>query len=750
LPKKKTSAAPEAASKKDPHAKREAKRYDNPIASREYIMEQLADGPLYADQIAAAVKIQKNQQEAFHRRLGAMERDGQIVRNRKGSYGLAQKMDMVSGRIIAHRDGFGFLVPDKGGDDVFLPERQMRSLMHGDRVMAAISGTDRKGRREGILVEVLERSVQTLVGRFFSEKGVNFVEPSNKRQVQSVVIPPEGVKGAQSGQIVVVAIREYPYKHRPAVGEILDVLGEHMAAGMEVEIAIRDYQLPHEWPAEVNKEVAPLKRRKQLPQKDLAGREDLRNIPLVTIDGEDSRDFDDAVYCEPHGKGWRLLVAIADVSAYVTPDTALDKAALERGTSVYFPDRVIPMLPEILSNQWCSLNPNVDRLCMVCEVILNKFGGVRKVRFMEAVMRSAARLTYTQVSQFLEHGDKKAVPPDVAAHVQNLFSLYQVLRQRRNKRGAIDFETTETRILYDDNGKIDNIVPTERNEAHKLIEEMMLLANVATAEWLQEREIPFLYRIHEGPTAEKLEQLRSFLAELGQRLYGGDEPQAKHYAALLDKIRARPDARMIQTVLLRSLRLAVYSPDNVGHFGLSYESYAHFTSPIRRYPDLLVHRAIRHCLHGGSADDFKYSNHDMTVLGEHCSMTERRADEATRDAVDWLKCEYMQDKIGESYDGMVTSVTPFGLFVELGGIFVEGLVHVTSLRNDYYHYDPVSHRLTGERGGKVYQLSDKIRVTVTRVNLEERKIDFVLADEEGAENKPKKKKSRRRKGSGKK
>jgi ribonuclease R len=712
----------------DPFAEREAQRYEQPIVSREFIMQHLGEGPLPFDKLAHSLGIGKSQMEAFRRRLGAMERDGQLVRNRKGAYGLPRKMDLISGRVIAHRDGYGFLVSDSGGDDIFMPERQMRSLLHGDRALVSISGIDRRGRREGVLVEVLERRTQELVGRFCYENGVGFVEPTNRRLVQNVVIPADASANARNGQMVVVHIVRYPDKHQPPVGRISEVLGEHMAPGMEVEIAIRDYQLPYTWSEEVLKETAPLKRRKLIPKKDLEGRQDYRDVALVTIDGEDSRDFDDAVYCEPHGKGWRLLVAIADVGAYVRPGSALDSAALERGTSVYFPDRVIPMLPEVLSNEWCSLNPNVDRLCLVCELFINKFGGVRKVAFHQGIMRSAARLTYTQVAALIEKNDASAVPPEVKTHVLNLFNLYQVLKQRREKRGAIDFDTVETRILYDDQGKIANIVPTQRNEAHKLIEEMMLAANVAAAEWLSQHDMPFLYRVHEGPNTEKLTQLRSFLGELGLRLHGKDEPQAKHYAKLLSTIQARPDLHLIQTVMLRSLRLAVYSPDNKGHFGLAYPAYTHFTSPIRRYPDLLVHRAINHILQGKNAANFHYGAHDMPGLGEHCSMTERRADEATRDAVEWLKCEYMLNKVGESYDGFVTGVTPFGLFIELQGIFVEGLVHVTALRNDYYHFDPAHHRLHGERSGRVYQLSDHVRVQVARVDLEQHKIDFILAE----------------------
>ena len=716
---------------KDPYAAREAEKYDDPIVSREFIMDHLAaaDGPLSFEQLARQLKVRKRQLEAFQRRLRAMERDGQVVRTRRGDFGLPAKMDLVKGRLIAHRDGYGFVVPDEGGGDVFLHERQMRSLMHGDRVLVSITGIDRKGRREGSLVDVLERNTHEVVGRFFRERGVGFVEAENRRLHHNIVIPPDESADAESGQIVVARILEHPTKHQPPVGRIVRVLGEHMAPGMEVEIAIRSYQLPHEWPAAVTKETAPLKRRKKIPKKDLEGREDLRDTPLVTIDGEDSRDFDDAVFCEPHGKSWRLLVAIADVSAYVEPGTALDEAAQERGTSVYFPDRVIPMLPEILSNEWCSLNPQVDRLCMVAELFVTKFGGVRKIRFFEGVMRSAARLTYTQVGALLEKGDEQAVPKQVIPHLRHLFELYRLLRQRREKRGAIDFETTETRILFSAERKIEDIVPTQRNEAHKLIEEMMLAANVAAAEWLAQHEMPFLYRVHEGPSQEKLTQLRSFLGELALRLHGGDEPQAKHYAKLLEQIRERPDARLIQTVLLRSLSLAVYTPDNAGHFGLAYESYAHFTSPIRRYPDLLVHRAIRHCLQDKPPAQFRYSFPDMEVLGEHCSMTERRADDATRDAVEWLKCEYMQDKVGETYDGLVTAVTPFGLFVELDGVFVEGLIHITTLPQDYYHFDPVGHRLQGERSGRTFRLSDRVQVQVTRVDLDQRKIDFMLAEE---------------------
>ncbi len=729
-PKKKSTPVIE-----DPHAEREASQYENPIPSREFIMQQLAEaeGPMSFRQLCKVLNLDKEQEDALQRRLRAMEREGQAVRTRRGGYGLPKKMDLIAGRVIAHPDGYGFLVPDSGGDDLFLSEKQMRALMHGDRALVSVAGVDRRGRREGALVEVLERNTTEIVGRLFVGRGYAWVEPSHKRMPQNVLVATDGLNGAEDGQIVVVRVVEPPSKHQPALGKVSEVLGEHMGPGMEIEIAVRDYELPHVWPEDVLQEIGPLKRRKSIPKKMLEGRTDFRDLPLVTIDGEDARDFDDAVYCEPRGKGWRLLVAIADVSAYVTPGSALDREAHRRGNSVYFPDRVIPMLPEVLSNQWCSLNPEVDRLCMVCEMFISHHGGLRKTQFHQGVMRSAARLTYTRVSAALEDGDRAAVPESVLPHLQNLHALYQLLRKRREKRGAIDFETTETRILFGENRKIENIVPTRRNEAHKLIEEMMLAANLATAQWLEQQQMPFLYRIHEGPDAEKLAKLRDFLKELGLRLYGGDEPQAIHYARLLNQIQERPDSHMIQTVLLRSLRMAIYTPENKGHFGLAYDTYTHFTSPIRRYPDLLVHRALRHRLLEKPPENFNYSFSDLQSLGEQCSMTERRADDATRDAVAWLKCEYMRDKVGEVYEGIITAVTSFGLFVELDGIFVEGLVHVSALRNDYYHFDPIGHRLHGERAGKVYRLADKLKVRVVRVSLDDRKIDFTLADEEGEE-----------------
>ena len=721
--------------KQDPYAEREANKYDNPIASREFILSLLEQTgvPMRLEEIAKALQIHnEEQQTALHRRLRAMERDGQILFNRRRQYCLASKIDLITGRVIAHPNGFGFLVPDKGGDDLFLPASEMRALMHGDRAVVREIGQDRRGRREGVLVEILERGVHRVVGRLFIEAGVGFVIADNKRITHDVLIPHEDFHGARHGQIVTVELIEYPNRNRQAIGRVIEILGDHMAPGMEIDIAIRNYDLPQVWSDAVEVEIQNYN--ELVRDQDKHGREDLTQLPLVTIDGEDARDFDDAVFCERKGKGYRLIVAIADVSHYVQPGTALDAEARHRGNSVYFPERVIPMLPEILSNGLCSLNPLVDRLCMACEMDISPTGALKKYRFFPAVMHSHARLTYNKVAAMLVDQDAtlREQYHELLPHLESLYALFKVLLAARNKRGAIDFESTETRIVFGEDRKIERIIPVVRNDAHRLIEECMLMANVAAADYLQSHEIAALYRNHEPPGQEKLTDLREFLGEVGLNLGGGDEPEPKHYAKLLEQVKGRRDAHLIQTVLLRSLRQAMYGAENHGHFGLAFEAYAHFTSPIRRYPDLLVHRAIRHLLSKKKLSQFAYGHSDMETLGDHCSMTERRADEATRDAVDWLKCEYMLDKLGSEFDGIITSVTNFGIFVELSEIYIEGLVHVTALSQDYYHYDPAHHRMIGERTNKIYRLGDPLRVVVARVDLDERKIDFELTDKQPA------------------
>ena len=585
-------------SSRDPHQAREARNYENPIPSREFILETLEDqgAPLKFDELARQLEINEEQKDPLNYRLRAMCRDGQLVQNRRGGYCVVNKADLIAGRVIGHADGFGFLRPDEPGEDLFLSPRQMRSLWHDDRAVVQVTGIDRRGRREGTLVEVIERAHQHVVGRVHVDAGVGFLVPDNKRMTHEVVIPDDQLNGAKEGQMVVVEIIEQPAKYRQPIGRVSEVLGDHMAAGMETDVAIRAHDIPVDWPEEVEREISGLGR--EVPQAAKQDRVDLRKFPLVTIDGADARDFDDAVYCKRTAKGWRLLVCIADVSAYVAPESALDAEGYKRGNSTYFPDRVIPMLPEVLSNGLCSLNPQVDRLCMTAELYIDGEGKIYRSRFMQAVMRSHARLTYDDVGAMLLEGDPDLCQQhaELLPHLHELYNLYQVLHKARAVRGAIDFDTTETRFVFDDKGKLDAIVPTVRHDAHRIIEECMLVANVAAARLLLRNKIPALYRVHERPSAEKLTDLHQFLAELGLQLGGGTEPTALDYARLLESIQERPDAHMIQTVLLRSMMQAVYSSENIGHFGLAFPAYGHFTSPIRRYPDLMVHRAIKHLL----------------------------------------------------------------------------------------------------------------------------------------------------------
>lgn len=712
----------------DPHRRREAKKYFNPIPSREFILETLAEAgvPLTFSEIATTFDIRdEGEGVALQRRLGAMVRDGQLVPNRRDAYCLVNRQDLIAGRVIGHPNGFGFVKPDDSGDDVYLYPRQMRSLFHNDWVVVRIIGQDRRGRLEGSVVEVLERNTQTVVGRFYQESGIGFVVPNNKRLIHHIIIPSDRSANAGQDQIVVAEITDQPTKRTQPVGKILEVIGDHMAPGMETDIAIRTYDLPVQWPEAVETEIAKLE--SEVPATAGEGRVDLRQLPLVTIDGANARDFDDAVYCESKPKGWKLLVCIADVSSYVEPGTALDMEARARGNSVYFPGRVIPMLPEILSNGLCSLNPDVDRLCMACELYVNRSGQVTRSRFFAAVMRSHARFTYDQVADLLGDGDSQLRRhcSELLPHLHALYALYQALHEAREARGTIDFDTTETDFELDDQGRILVIRPLVRNLAHRIIEECMLAANVAAARLFQRQRMPALYRIHETPKQEKLSDLREFLAGLSLHLPGGKRPTAKDYATLLNAVQERPDRHLIQTVLLRSMQQAMYRLENAGHFGLAYPAYTHFTSPIRRYPDLIVHRTIKHVLAGGNAADFDYARPDLRRIGEHCSGTERRADEATRDVEAWLKCEYMERKIGAEFEGTITNVNSFGIFVELDRIYVDGLVHITALDNDFYHFDPVRHRLTGKRTSIVYRLGDRLRVRLAAVNLDERKIDFV-------------------------
>ena len=719
----------------DPQLARELEKYEHPLPSREYILQTLSEHgvPLPTEGLCQLLAVTDAERPAFERRLRAMASAGQMLQNRASAWLIPDKADLIRGRVEGHADGYGFLVPDEAGADLFLSAREMEKVLHGDRAIARQIGVDRRGRPEGKVVEVLARGNTRLVGRVFSEHGIWFVVAENRRISQDILLTPPDKKGPKpvTGQVVMVEIIEQPSRQSQPIGRIVEVLGNYADPGMEIEIALRTHELPHEFGREALLEA------KKLPEavrkSDWAGREDLTGLPLVTIDGETARDFDDAVYCERRGSGtkagYRLVVAIADVSHYVRAGAALDREARERGNSVYFPRRVIPMLPEKISNGLCSLNPEVERLCMVCDMNIAAGGEILDYRFYPAVMHSRARLTYTEVAAALYQDDaaaKQKLAP-VLPHLKNLDALFRVLFKARQVRGAIDFETLETRMVFDPQGKIERIEAVERNEAHRVIEECMLAANVCASDFLKEHGHAALYRVHQGPTAERLLKLRDFLSGFGLQLTGGAEPTAKDYSRLLEQIKDRPDKHLLQTVMLRSLRQAVYSPDNVGHFGLAYESYTHFTSPIRRYPDLLIHRAIKAVLahsHYVPQD----GDNAWEETGMHCSMTERRADEATRDVEAWLKCYYMQDRVGEEFSGSISSVLPFGVFVALDEVFVEGLVHVSELGSDYFHYDEARHQMLGERSGKRYRLADRVRVQLVRADLETKKIDFRLVE----------------------
>jgi ribonuclease R len=683
------------------------------------ILEALngARAPLKPDELAARLHVPRHARREFDRALAQLERAGDVMQNRAGALLVAKRIALVAGRVEGHPDGHGFLVPDEPGSSIFLPPAEMRQLMHGDRAAVRVTGRDARGRAVGEVVEVLERANRRIVGRLHSEHGVLFLMPEDRRIAHDILVPPAEAGKAKPGQVVTVDLVAQPSPHAQPIGRVAEVLGHHADPGMEIEIALRKFDLPHEFSRKALAAAQALPDSAQ--PRDLEGRKDLRALEFVTIDGETAKDFDDAVYArrEQEGgkRGWRLWVAIADVSHYVRHGDALDRDARERGTSVYFPRRVIAMLPEKLSNGVCSLNPNVDRLAMVCEMAITPQGEVARYEFYAGVIRSKARLTYTEVWNRLSSGK---APENLAT----LYELFHALFAERTRRGAIDFDTLETRMVFDARGKIERIVPEKRNDAHRIIEECMLAANVCAGSFLAGRKQPVLYRVHDVPAADKVAALREFLAELGLQLPGGEIPRPKDYARLLERIRKRPDFGLLQTILLRSLKQAVYSPSNVGHFGLAFDAYVHFTSPIRRYPDLLVHRAIKAQLSGR-----QYSEQDWEELGRHCSETERRADEASRDVENWLKCYYMRDHVGGTFSGSITGVVPFGLFVTLDDYFVDGLVHISELGRDYFQFDAARHMLLGERTGKRYRLADRMTVKLVRVDLETRKIDFVPA-----------------------
>lgn len=719
----------------DPFYEREKAKYEQPVASREFILQLLEKKgtPLSFLDICQLVKA-KNETDriAVQRRLRAMEREGQLIFNRQKRYELGQSTTEVTGTVIGHRDGFGFLKRDDGEKDLYISSGQMQELMHGDRVAALVGRKDTRGRLEAKTVTLIEGRSEPIVGRFFMEKGLGIVIPDDTRLNIEIVIPPEHINEARQGNVVVACITQRPRKRISAVGKIIEVLGEHMAPGMEIEMALRNFDIPHEWPERVAREIAHLG--EDVPEAAKRGRIDLRQLPLVTIDGEDARDFDDAVFCEPNDEGgWQLWVAIADVSYYVRPNKALDDEAQNRGNSVYFPEQVVPMLPEVLSNGLCSLNPKVDRLCMVCEMTISAQGKLEDYQFYEAVMNSHARLTYSKVWGILQ-GEPELYKryQEHVPHLQNLYALYKALKKARAQRGAIEFETQETKFIFNANRKIDHIVPVVRNDAHKLIEECMIMANVAAADMLGKHKAEALYRVHDEPNEERLKSFLSYLSEVGiEHQISPDNISPQIFRGVINKIEGRPDQELIQTMLLRSMQQAVYDPDNIGHFGLALEAYAHFTSPIRRYPDLVVHRAIKAIIDEQKQQKSKtggkvYDEDEVAALGEQCSMTERRADDATRDVAEWLKCEFMQQHLGDTFDGVIASVTNFGFFVRISEFHIDGLVHITTLNNDYYRFDETKQYLIGESSGAIFRLGDQVQVKVISVSLEDRKIDFIV------------------------
>lgn len=727
---------------------RKAKQYKHPIPSRNQLIDLLNDAgkPLKVDSIQKAFGLKGQRMRALlAERLNGMVRAGQILENRRGEYCLTAKLDLVTGTISGHRDGFGFVVRDDGEpDDVYLSAREMRPLFDGDRVAIRLTGTDRRGRAEGQLVDVLERGTREIAGQYIRERGIGLVVPDNSRIAHRILVPGGEAGKAQAGDLVVVEILDYPTHIEQATGRIVTVIGKPGEKGIATEIAIHSHAIPFEWPRSVLREIEQFG--KHVPAKAKAGRTDLRDADLLTIDGADARDFDDAVFCEKTGSGWRLLVAIADVSHYVGIGSDLDKEATRRGTSVYFPDRVVPMLPEVLSNGLCSLNPKVDRLCMVCEMRVNGEGKVTRSSFYEAVMRSKARLTYSQVNAFLGGAKRNVVPKAQQSSVRELHRLYRAFAKARARRGAIEIDLPQTRFKLNEEGEIDRIEVVPRNDAHRLIEECMIAANVQAAKFLKRHRIAGLYRVHPRPDPDRFNDLRLYLVSLGLKVAHPDHVEPRHFTSLIEQIRGRPDSAAITMAMLRSLTHAEYTPKNVGHFGLALDAYAHFTSPIRRYPDLLVHRAIRHIVRGGKAGGYDYAPREMERLGSITSAHEKRAEEATRDVEAWLKCQYMEGHLGDEFDGVITGVTNFGLFVQISDLMTDGLVHVTSLANDYYHFDAGSQRLVGERSGKTYSLGEAMRVRVQRVDMETRKIDFRPVDLESgrSRNRPKSGSGKRR------
>jgi len=710
----------------DPDFAEQVKKYQNPVPSRAALLAYLTEQKkiLQLDQIANEIGVtNEDQHEALRRRLNAMINDGSLFINRKRGYGVRDKTDLIKGVVQAHADGFGFLVSPELEKDGFIMPREMRKVMDGDTVLASIQPGVRKNKEGAFIVEILERAHKTLVGKYFHKNGQGIIEPDNKT-IDDIIIPAGSEANANDGDFVTVLINEYPNRHRPALGEIIAVLGQKLDSRLAMELTMAAQNLPHEWPEDFDRVTSYIPT--HVSDEDIDEEVvDIRHLPLVTIDGEDARDFDDAVYAEKNDKGWRLIVAIADVSKYVPPNSELDIEAYKRGTSVYFPGKVIPMLPLEISNGICSLNPQVDRMCMVCDMLISKQGEIKKHRFYRAVMHSHARITYKQCWEFIDKGIKQDKwHKKVAPAIETMNSLYQAMNQEKSKRGAITFNSTDVFITIDSEGQVSGIHPYTRNDAHKLIEAFMIAANICAAKFVSKHKIPAAYRVHDTPPPRKLTDLKAFLQSLGIKPNFSDPVQPKDFERIIEQIQGRDDVSLIESVLLRSQALASYEAENGGHFGLALDYYAHFTSPIRRYPDLMIHRAIDYIIKSKKPKRYIYSQQKAIEMCVQCSLTERRAETASRDVDARLKCMYMEQFIGDEMIGTVSGVTHFGVFVTLDNIMVDGLIHVTSLPNDYYQHNPIQHKLVGERSGHVFQLADKVKISVAAVSLDDRKIDF--------------------------
>lgn len=685
----------------------------------ERVFQQLRQGgqPMSFRALCAALEItEKSDKRQLTGVLEALANEGRVLVNRHGDYGVVEQMDLLRGVVLGHRDGYGFLKTERPGPDWFLPPRQMARVFPGDRVLARPGGHDRRGREKASIVEVLERNTEALAGRLKIDAGISYLVPENPQISQQVLIPPDQRNGANNGDIVQVRITRQPERDAQPLATVERVLGDELDVATRIDVAITDFGLPREFPAAVLREVENLPR----PSLDKHGR-DMREIPFVTIDGADAKDFDDAVFARRTPKGWRLWVAIADVSRYVRPGTALDREAQARATSVYFPGRVIPMLPPVLSDDLCSLRPDEDRYALIAELVISAEGQLRSSRFYPGLIRSRARLIYDDVAAELDAPDSRH--PHINT-LRTLSSLFEALHAARQVRGALDFEGREVFFDIGNDGHLRAIRPVTRNRAHRLIEECMIMANVAAARFLRNRKLQALNRVHPPPPADALDDFRKFLAEWGLKLGGRNKPRPKHYQAVLDSVAGKPEAVLVQGALLRTLSQAVYSPDTDGHFGLALDDYAHFTSPIRRYPDLNVHRTIKWALKEGAGAVEPDDGEALQVLGVHCSERERNAEQAGWNVVEALKCEYLEGRVGETFEGEVVGVTNFGLFVEIDTVRISGLVHISSLGRDYFQHEPEFHRLRGERSGQMFRLGDRMKVRLARVDSQERKIDF--------------------------